>query len=498
MTTRRFLGAAAVAALATATTIAIATIAITTSAGAAETADEVRLHLGTDSTQFTFGSTVQTIATGRNSCAITSAQPLIELESSGARSAPGLANLGIGVKASPSSGNGSPCGQIDASESLTLRPGDLLAGRRFAQVRLDLEMAGDAVVVLTLANATDSETYRLQTGTSIAPDQAIADTVPPYLVSSGPGSDFIDACAAPNSSGPNSGGNDNCQWTVTPSFSFDRITLTTEHGTVSLEGGGDFGGDPGFDTVFSLAGSNPVANPDTAEVNQNRSDLAEEHSVLIPVLANDVDADGDPLTISSISTATNGTTAIEGTAVRYTPDDEWVGSDTFTYRAFDGHAVSNEATVTVSVLRVMCSEDTVTDSDGDVTGTFMRLSDELSCKRYTLDADAGTSSVLFQPVAVDGEPDVTYRGVISLGAKPAPGASGALNLLLEYDPELDDTYKPVQWCSDPVFDDSGAVTTATLPIGETWCIASETTRADGTSEVVTTWQVFGQDDPRFQ
>jgi len=32
---------------------------------------------------------------------------------------------------------------------------------------------------------------------------------------------------------------------------------------------------------------------------------------------------------------------------------------------------------------------------------------------------------------------------------------------------------------------------------DTWCVASESTRGSGTNNVVTTWQVFGLDDPNF-
>jgi hypothetical protein len=49
-----------------------------------------------------------------------------------------------------------------------------------------------------------------------------------------------------------------------------------------------------------------------------------------------------------------------------------------------------------------------------------------------------------------------------------------------------------------VFDATGVVTAASLPAGETWCIASETTVGEGTGQVETTWQVWGHDDPNFK
>jgi hypothetical protein len=36
-----------------------------------------------------------------------------------------------------------------------------------------------------------------------------------------------------------------------------------------------------------------------------------------------------------------------------------------------------------------------------------------------------------------------------------------------------------------------------MPDGETWCIASESTQGASGGNVATTWQLFGQDDPKF-
>ena len=74
---------------------------------------------------------------------------------------------------------------------------------------------------------------------------------------------------------------------------------------------------------------------------------------------------------------------------------------------------------------------------------------------------------------------------------------GAIQLLLKYDAAGGTNFVPVPWCDNPQFNAQGEVTDADVPAGDTWCIASEATHGDGTDDVVTTWQVFGQDDPRF-
>src|SRR4051794_39522620 len=179
----------------------------------------VHLHLGSDGRSFKFGTTTQPLVAANNSCAISSSSTVMSISSTGTASLPGLGADSIGVK-SKSGANGTPCGQVDSAESVTFKPGTTIGSRTFSGLRLDLELTGNAVAKLTLARGTTSAVYQLQTGSSITPAQsseADYDKTVPYDVSSSPG-DTTDACAAPNSSGPNSGPNDNCEWTVQPGF----------------------------------------------------------------------------------------------------------------------------------------------------------------------------------------------------------------------------------------------------------------------------------------
>ena len=167
------------------------------------------------------------------------------LSSSPNQSAPGLGPDGIGVKLSRSSGNGTPCTQVEAAETLTLAPGATLGSKLFKSVRLDLEMTGDAKVILRFsggATGTTPDVYELQTGTSIQQRRRTNGrprTSCPLLGHlRRPGDRWMRA--PPNSSGPNSGGNDNCQWTVVPGQDLQHNHPDHHPGTVSLEGGGDF------------------------------------------------------------------------------------------------------------------------------------------------------------------------------------------------------------------------------------------------------------------
>ena len=90
----------------------------------------------------------------------------------------------------------------------------------------------------------------------------------------------------------------------------------------------------------------PVAVADTART-------AEDAEVLIDVLANDTDAEGDALRIEAITSPANGTARIAASGgVEYTPESDWHGTDRFAYTVADGNGGRAEAEVTVKVAPV--------------------------------------------------------------------------------------------------------------------------------------------------
>jgi VCBS repeat-containing protein len=71
------------------------------------------------------------------------------------------------------------------------------------------------------------------------------------------------------------------------------------------------------------------------------------------VLANDTDADDDDLTAIKVSDPAHGTLLLNADgSYRYTPDGDYFGFDSFTYKASDGTDESNIATVTIGVNNV--------------------------------------------------------------------------------------------------------------------------------------------------
>jgi hypothetical protein len=215
--------------------------------------------------RFEYGDLEQVLGFERNSCAIAdpageSTDTILNLTSTGG--VPGLNGDSIGVRANGKNANGTPCSQIDSTESLTITPGNQLPGAKFSAVRLDLEMTGDATVLVSFADGADSVgTFVLYTGKAATEACAAAGTLEgcngtsptsgPYHVTSESDDPFA-ACASASSSGPNSHANDNCIWSVDPGNVFDKITITVQDvGTASLEGGSDTG--PDNTSLFYLA-----------------------------------------------------------------------------------------------------------------------------------------------------------------------------------------------------------------------------------------------------
>jgi large repetitive protein len=87
----------------------------------------------------------------------------------------------------------------------------------------------------------------------------------------------------------------------------------------------------------------PVALPDEGTT-------SEDSSVILDVLANDTDADGDPLLVVSFVQPEHGTVVVnaEGALV-YTPEPDYSGDDAFSYVVGDGQAEGAPVTVTLVV-----------------------------------------------------------------------------------------------------------------------------------------------------
>ncbi|MCW4385544.1 Ig-like domain repeat protein [Salinibacterium sp. SYSU T00001] len=106
----------------------------------------------------------------------------------------------------------------------------------------------------------------------------------------------------------------------------------------------------------------PVASADTHPV------VAATPTVMDP-RDNDSDADGDPLTISAFTQPANGVvTQLGDGTLRYTPNDEFVGTDTYNYTVSDG-ITTHQSTVTLEVAKIGTSVGITVDPASTEYGT---------------------------------------------------------------------------------------------------------------------------------
>jgi large repetitive protein len=93
----------------------------------------------------------------------------------------------------------------------------------------------------------------------------------------------------------------------------------------------------------------PIANDDSASAREGIE-------VAVIATANDYDPDGDPISLVSAENGRRGRVSIlDGTTLVYTPDQGFVGEDSFTYTIEDPSSLSDTATVRVEMIALDAS-----------------------------------------------------------------------------------------------------------------------------------------------
>ena len=169
---------------------------------------------------------------------------------------------------------------------------------------------------------------------------------------------------------------------------------------------------------FTFRANDGSANSNTATiqitvVHVNHPPVAAGQSVqtnedtAAAILLSATDVDSDPLTYSVLTSPTHGT--LSGTApnLTYTPAAHFFGSDSFTFRANDGSANSNTATIQITVVHV--------NHPPTANGQNVSLDEDttaaISLTGSDPDGDAITFSIVVQPAhgtLTGSAPNVVY------------------------------------------------------------------------------------------
>ena len=232
-------------------------------------------------------------------------------------------------------------------------------------------------------------------------------------------------------------------WTAT--------TITNVFGTGKKVIAG-IGASPGRTSPLrTFIGYSATTNPPDANDDSYSTD--EDTTLTVPaltgVLSNDTDADGDPLTAALVDDADNGDLTLNADgSFSYDPDDDFAGTDTFTYKANDTHVDSAAATVTITVNPV--NDAPVGNDDAANVGE---------------DSTGATVNVLGNDTDVDGD-------TLAVSAVDTTGTTGTVTnngTDVTYDPNgmfeyLGDGQTATDTFTYTVSDGNGGTDTATVTI----------------------------------
>ncbi|MBL7187982.1 MAG: tandem-95 repeat protein [Phycisphaerae bacterium] len=219
----------------------------------------------------------------------------------------------------------------------------------------------------------------------------------------------------------------------------------TVHGTLSLAGtvvtytpDADYNGGDSFtfrvndgELDSNLATVDITVNPvnDAPVADDQTVETEEDMPVDITLTGSDVEE--DPLTFALVDGTVHGTLSLAGTVVTYTPDADYNGGDSFTFRVNDGELDSNLATVDITVNPV--NDAPVADANGPyviAAGADLQLEGSGSSDP---DEDYGDSIVLYEwDINNDGAFDYTGETVMvpwaDLAGLPGAGVANTVTL----------------------------------------------------------------------
>jgi VCBS repeat-containing protein len=312
-------------------------------------------------------------------------------------------------------------------------------------------------------NGTDSFTYRASDGSLLGPVTTVTITVSPVndapVVATPLSDQAFDEDTAVNFTVPAGAFTDLDGATLTysaalesggalPSWlSFDPATRTFSgtpptnfNGVLDIRvtaSDGALSANDVFKLTITPVNDAPVGVNDAFSTNEDQA-----LTITLPSLvANDTDVENQAITVGTISNPVNGTFALVSGDLIFTPDANFFGTASFTYRPRDASsAVGSEATVTITVNPVNDAPvvaapiaDQAFDEDTAVNftvpaGAFTDIDSANLTYSATLESGAALPSWLsFDPAtrAFSGTPPTNFNGVFDIRVTASDGALSA-------------------------------------------------------------------------
>ena len=241
-----------------------------------------------------------------------------------------------------------PDANYNGPDSFTYKANDGTADSNTATVNIDVTAVNDKPTADDQSVTTDEDVDKTITLTGSDIDEGDNLT---YDVVDSPQHGTLSGTGAPRTYTPNADYNGPDSFT----YKVNDGTVDSDTATVNID--------------VKAVNDAPVAEDQEVTTDE---DIAKE----VTLSASDVD-EGDNLSYTIVSEPQHGTLSGTGANLTYTPDENYNGSDSFTYKANDGTTDSNTATVDITVNAV---------NDAPVAEDQLITTDEDIAKDVTLDA----------------------------------------------------------------------------------------------------------------
>jgi len=167
------------------------------------------------------------------------------------------------------------------------------------------------------------------------------------------------------------------------------------------------------------------------------SDIAqvqdEDTSEIVDLSSQTTDVDNDTWSFSIINDVSNGTTNIDGSKVTYTPNTNWNGTDSYTYKANDGTDDSNTSTVTLVVNPVddePVTNNIIVEVDEDNSIDITLTAEEYDGDNYSFSItdQPSNGSLTLSDIVATYTPNENYNGTDSFTFEATDDTGRSMNV----------------------------------------------------------------------